>query len=86
MEGLTVFKLSSNNLSVSQLVIPWCTFTHPEIAHVGPYEQDMDEKGIKYDFFQLDFEENDRAICDGATEGFVKIYVKKGTDSVNIIV
>lgn len=67
---------------MSDLVIPWCTYTDPELAHVGPYELDLREKGIKYDTFTLPFEENDRAILEGKDEGFVKIHVAHGTDKV----
>jgi len=66
----------------SQLVIPWCTFTYPEIAHVGPYESDMKENNIKFDVYKVSFEENDRAILEGNDIGFVKIFVVQGTDKV----
>ena len=31
----------------SSLLIPWCTYTEPEIAHVGLYEKEMEDRGIK---------------------------------------
>jgi len=66
----------------SALTIPWCTYTDPEIAHVGMYERDAREKGIAVDTFMRPLNEVDRAIADGEEEGFVKIHVRKGTDEI----
>jgi pyruvate/2-oxoglutarate dehydrogenase complex dihydrolipoamide dehydrogenase (E3) component len=67
---------------LSALTIPWCTYTDPEIAHVGMYERDAREKGIAADTFIRPLGDVDRAIADGEEEGFVKIHVKKGTDKI----
>jgi len=64
------------------LKIPWCTYTDPEIAHVGMYEKDALASGIPVDTFVRPLKEVDRAITDGEEEGFVKIHVKKGTGTV----
>jgi pyruvate/2-oxoglutarate dehydrogenase complex dihydrolipoamide dehydrogenase (E3) component len=64
---------------LSALTIPWCTYTDPEIAHVGMYERDAKEKGIEVQTFVRPLKEVDRAIADGEEEGFVKIHVRKGT-------
>jgi pyruvate/2-oxoglutarate dehydrogenase complex dihydrolipoamide dehydrogenase (E3) component len=66
----------------STLTIPWCTYTDPEIAHVGMYERDAREKGIAVDTFIKPWNEVDRAIADGEEEGFAKIHVRKGTDEI----
>ena len=66
----------------SALTIPWCTYTDPEIAHVGMYERDAQEKGIAVDTFIRPLNDVDRAIADGEEEGFVKIHVRKGTDEI----
>jgi pyruvate/2-oxoglutarate dehydrogenase complex dihydrolipoamide dehydrogenase (E3) component len=66
----------------SALTIPWCTYTDPEIAHVGLYEHDARERGIDIDTFHQPFSGVDRAILDGEDEGFVKVHVKKGTDKI----
>ncbi len=66
----------------SALTIPWCTYTDPEIAHVGMYEKDAREKGIAVDTFIRPLNDVDRAVADGEEEGFVKIHVKKGTDKI----
>ncbi|CAD7699824.1 unnamed protein product [Ostreobium quekettii] len=67
---------------MSSLLIPWATFTEPEVAHVGLYEADLTKKGIKFQSFVKKLSEVDRAICDGQEEGFVKITVKEGTDKI----
>ncbi|CAN0082483.1 unnamed protein product [Pylaiella littoralis] len=66
----------------SDLQIPWATFTEPEVAHVGLYPRDMEAKNIAFDTYTKQFDDNDRAILEGQTEGFVKIHVKKGTDRI----
>jgi pyruvate/2-oxoglutarate dehydrogenase complex dihydrolipoamide dehydrogenase (E3) component len=67
---------------LSALHIPWCTYTDPEIAHVGMYERDAREKGIPLDTFIRSMREVDRAIVDGEEDGFVKVHVKRGTDKI----
>jgi dihydrolipoamide dehydrogenase len=67
---------------MSALTVPWCTYTDPEIAHVGLYEHDAKAKGIEIDTFSHGLEHNDRAIAEGQNEGFVKIHVKKGTGKI----
>jgi pyruvate/2-oxoglutarate dehydrogenase complex dihydrolipoamide dehydrogenase (E3) component len=64
----------------SALTIPWCTYTEPEIAHVGLYEREAAERGIAVQTFVQKLEDVDRAILDGETEGFVKVHVRAGTD------
>jgi pyruvate/2-oxoglutarate dehydrogenase complex dihydrolipoamide dehydrogenase (E3) component len=66
----------------SELVIPWCTYTSPEIAHVGLYEKDAKERGIPVDTFTQELNEVDRAILDGETEGFVRMHTREGTDQI----
>ncbi len=66
----------------SALTIPWCTYTDPEIAHVGMYEKDALARDIPVDTFLRPLKEVDRAILDGEEEGFLKIHVKKGTDKI----
>jgi len=66
----------------SQVIIPWATFTIPEVSHVGLYEKDLEDQGIAFDVHRQELHENDRAICESADEGFVKILCKKGTDTI----
>jgi pyruvate/2-oxoglutarate dehydrogenase complex dihydrolipoamide dehydrogenase (E3) component len=67
---------------LSRLTIPWCTYTDPEIAHVGMYERDAREKGMEVESYVRLLKDVDRAIADGEEEGFVKVHVKKGTDKI----
>ena len=66
----------------SALTIPWCTYTDPEIAHVGLYEKEALAKGLKVRTFVQKFEDVDRAVLDGEAEGFVKVHVEDGTDRI----
>ncbi len=66
----------------SELTIPWCTYTSPEIAHVGLYESQAGEKGIEVDTFVQALGDVDRAILEGEDEGFVKVHVEKGSDRI----
>ena len=66
----------------SSLLIPWATYTEPEVAHVGLYEKDLEERNQPYLTIQREFADVDRGIVDGETEGFVKIHVKKGSDQI----
>ena len=62
---------------LSSLVMPWCTYTDPEVAHVGLYEREAAERGIELTTFKVPLREVNRAVTDGEDEGFVKIHVKK---------
>jgi pyruvate/2-oxoglutarate dehydrogenase complex dihydrolipoamide dehydrogenase (E3) component len=66
----------------SALTIPWCTYTSPEIAHVGIYENQAEEQGIEVDTYVQHFSDVDRAILESEDEGFAKVHVKKGTDKI----
>jgi pyruvate/2-oxoglutarate dehydrogenase complex dihydrolipoamide dehydrogenase (E3) component len=66
----------------SLMTIPWCTYTDPEIAHVGMYEREATEKGIEVTTFTVPFSEVDRALLDGESRGFARIMLKKGTDRI----
>lgn len=66
----------------SALTIPWCTYTDPEIAHVGLYPEQAAERGLELDTFQIEMSQVDRAILEGETEGFLKVHVVKGRDKI----
>ncbi len=67
---------------VSALAIPWCTYTDPEIAHVGMYERDAQEKGFAVETITVPLSDVDRAVLDGETEGFARVHLRKGTDKI----
>ena len=67
---------------VSRLVMPWCTYTDPEVARVGLNEREAGERGLAIDTLVRRLEDVDRARTDGETEGFVKVHVRRGTDRI----
>ena len=66
----------------SDLIIPWATYTTPEVAHVGLYEHNAAGLGVDIDTYIQPFSEVDRAILAGEEDGFVKIVTKKGSDEI----
>ncbi|MCP9448018.1 MAG: FAD-dependent oxidoreductase, partial [Nitrospira sp.] len=67
---------------IDSLIMPWCTFTDPEIAHVGLSEQAAKAKGLEVETYTYKLDEVDRAILDGEEEGFARIHIQKGTDRI----
>lgn len=67
---------------LSALTIPWCTYTDPEIAHVGLYVHEALEQNIPIKTYTVPMNDVDRAITDGEELGFVKIHVKSGSDQI----
>ncbi len=65
-----------------ELIVPWATYTSPEVAHVGMYEQDAAKAGIEFDTVTVSLEHVDRAILEGENEGFLRVLVRKGTDKI----
>lgn len=68
--------------NVDTLVMPWCTFTEPEVAHVGMYEKEAKQKGFEVETYTYKLDEVDRAILDGEEEGFARVHIQKGTDKI----
>jgi pyruvate/2-oxoglutarate dehydrogenase complex dihydrolipoamide dehydrogenase (E3) component len=66
----------------SSLTIPWCTYTDPEIAHVGLYEHEAKERGLAVRSIVVDLRDVDRAALDGEDEGLVRVLVKKRSDRI----
>jgi pyruvate/2-oxoglutarate dehydrogenase complex dihydrolipoamide dehydrogenase (E3) component len=66
----------------SSLIIPWSTYTSPELAHVGLTPQDAGKNGQEIDTYTQPMSGVDRAILEGETEGFIRVHVKKGTDQI----
>ena len=63
-------------------VIPWTTFTSPEVARVGLNEQEAKEKDIAFEVTRYGIDELDRAIADSAAHGFVKVLTVPGKDTI----
>lgn len=63
-------------------VIPWATFTDPEVARVGLSEEEARARGIAFEVTRYGIDELDRAITDGAARGFVKVLTPPGKDRI----
>jgi len=63
-------------------VIPWATFTEPEVARVGLNETEAREKGIAYEVSRYGIDDLDRAIADSEAHGFVKVLTVPGKDKI----
>ena len=66
----------------SRLVVPWCTYTDPEIAHVGLYEAQAKERGHHVTTLTVPCADNDRAILDGEDGGFIRVHLTQGTGTI----
>ncbi|HEY3244452.1 MAG TPA: mercuric reductase [Phycisphaerae bacterium] len=66
----------------SALTLPWCTYTDPEIAHVGLYARQAQERGLQTDEYRIALSEVDRAILDGEEDGLLKVLVREGSDRI----
>lgn len=67
---------------VDYRVIPWCTFTDPEVARVGLNEQEAKEKKIDFEVSKYGIDDLDRAIAEGEAHGFVKVLTPPGSDKI----
>jgi pyruvate/2-oxoglutarate dehydrogenase complex dihydrolipoamide dehydrogenase (E3) component len=66
----------------SRLTIPWCTYCSPEIAHIGMSVKEARDRAISVKSYTVMMQDVDRAITDGQDDGFVKIYVREGSDRI----
>ncbi len=63
----------------SKLVVPWCTYTNPEVAQVGLTTAAAEKEGVAIDTVTVPWTDVDRAVLDGSTEGFVRLHLARGT-------
>ncbi|MBT3584191.1 MAG: dihydrolipoyl dehydrogenase [Halobacteriovoraceae bacterium] len=70
------------NFKVDYSVIPWATYTDPEVATVGQNEESCKQQGIKYEVTRYGIDDLDRAIADSEDFGFVKVLTKPGSDKI----
>jgi pyruvate/2-oxoglutarate dehydrogenase complex dihydrolipoamide dehydrogenase (E3) component len=62
--------------------LPWCTFTSPELAHLGASEEHLREKGEDYEVYRFPYAKVDRALAEGDTTGEIKVFAKKWTGTI----
>ena len=67
---------------VDYSVVPWCTFTDPEVARVGLNETEAKEKNIPHEVYTYGIDDLDRAIADGEAHGLVKVITPPGSDKI----
>ncbi len=70
------------SFKVDYSVIPWATFTEPEVARVGLNETEAKEKGIAHTITTYGIDDLDRAIADSEAHGFIKVLTAPGTDKI----
>jgi pyruvate/2-oxoglutarate dehydrogenase complex dihydrolipoamide dehydrogenase (E3) component len=63
-------------------VVPWCTYTDPEVAHVGLGEKEAKQKNVDYDLFVVPLEDLDRAVVESEDAGFVKVLTARDSDKI----
>jgi pyruvate/2-oxoglutarate dehydrogenase complex dihydrolipoamide dehydrogenase (E3) component len=66
----------------SRLVIPWTTYTTPEVARVGMHEEEARAAGLEPETFTIPLEVVDRAVLDGEACGFFRVHVRRGSDCI----
>jgi len=64
------------------LVIPWCTYTRPELAHVGATSRELERAGHAFDRYRVEFGELDRGQTDDAADGFAEVLTARGSDRI----
>ena len=68
--------------SIDERGITWCTFTDPELAHVGASEQELNKTKVRYEVYRFPFSKIDRAVTEGEPTGWIKIFAKSLTGKV----
>ncbi|MBJ6749169.1 mercuric reductase [Geomonas anaerohicana] len=66
----------------SSLTVPWCTYTDPEVAHVGMSPAEAAARAIEVDTLTVPFTDVDRAVLDGEEQGFARVHLKRGSDTI----
>jgi len=64
------------------LIIPWCTYTRPELAHVGATSRQLQQAGRAFDRYRVEFGELDRGRTDAAADGFAQVLTARGSDRI----
>ena len=66
----------------SALLIPWCTYVSPEVAHVGKYAAELTAAGTAFDTYRVGWDDVDRALTDGNTDGWTEVFTAEGGDKI----
>lgn len=68
--------------SAARLVIPWCTYTRPELARVGASSRELERAGRAFDRYRVEFGELDRGRTDDAADGYAEVLTARGSDRI----
>jgi len=63
-------------MKVDEKHVPWCTFTDPELGHIGATEQQLKERGEDFETYRFPFSKVDRAVTESEGEGLIKVFAK----------
>ena len=74
--------LFAGRARADRLVIPWCTYTRPELARVGASQTQLAADGVAFDTLRCEFADLDRGRTDGDAEGFAEVHVARGGDRI----
>jgi len=74
--------LFPGNKGADSSILPWCTYTKPEIARIGISENEAKEEGIEYDTYRYDWKDSDRSQAEDDKVGFVQVLTPKGKDKI----
>lgn len=67
---------------INYSVVPWATFTDPEVARVGLSETEAKKKKISYELTRYEMDHHDRSLADGEAHGFIKVLTVPGKDKI----
>ncbi|MEJ7608632.1 MAG: hypothetical protein WKF37_20765 [Bryobacteraceae bacterium] len=68
--------------SIDERGVTWCTFTDPELARVGASERELTSRKVSYEVYRFPFSKIDRAIVEGETTSWIKVFAKKLTGRI----
>jgi pyruvate/2-oxoglutarate dehydrogenase complex dihydrolipoamide dehydrogenase (E3) component len=69
-------------MKIDRKHVPWCTYTDPELAHVGFSRKKLEEENVRFEVYKFPFDKIDRAITDDATTGWIYVYAKKWSGKI----
>ncbi|MEX0769687.1 MAG: FAD-dependent oxidoreductase [Balneolaceae bacterium] len=69
-------------MKIDHAHVPWCTYTDPEMAHVGATQRQLEENGTSYEVYKFPYDMIDRAITDEETTGWIWVYAKKWSGKI----
>ncbi|MEX0680492.1 MAG: NAD(P)/FAD-dependent oxidoreductase [Balneolales bacterium] len=69
-------------MKIDRKHVPWVTYTDPELAHLGASRKELDEQGISYETYRFPYSMIDRAVTDGQTTGWIKVYAGKRSGKI----